>query len=68
VSGVAPGKYRVFALERIATASYQNPESGDLLDAAVKELGEELEVTEGAKVQSHPKLIPIDKVREILKP
>jgi hypothetical protein len=64
VSGVAPGKYKVFALEKIAPGAYRNPESSELLDA----LGEELEVAEGAKVQSHPKLIPGEKAKEILKP
>jgi len=64
MTGIAPGKYKIFALEKIATATYHNPESLDLLDA----LGEELEVGEGAKVQGHPKLIPAEKAREILKP
>jgi hypothetical protein len=64
LNGVAPGKYKIFALEKIATATYRNPESADLLDA----LGEELQVTEGAKVELHPKLIPYEKAKEILKP
>ncbi len=64
LNAVAPGKYKIFALEKIATASYRNPESADLLDA----MGEELEVTEGAKVELHPKLIPEEKAKEILKP
>jgi hypothetical protein len=64
VSGVAPGKYKVFALEKIAPGAFRDPESADVLDA----LGEELEVAEGAKVQSHPKLIPGDKAKEMLKP
>lgn len=63
MSGVAPGNYKIFALEKIATANYRNPESGDQLDA----LGEELEVAEGAKVKAHPKLIPREKAKEILK-
>ncbi len=64
VNGVAPGKYKIFALEKLATANYRSPESAELLDA----LGEELEVTEGGKIQAHPKLIPLDTAREILKP
>ncbi len=64
INGVAPRKYKIFALEKIATASYRNQESAELLEA----LGEDLEVTEGAKVQSHPKLIPQAKAKEILKP
>jgi hypothetical protein len=64
LSGVAPGKYKIFALEKIATASYRTPESGDVLEA----FGAELEVTEGAKVESHPKLIPLEIAKEMLKP
>jgi hypothetical protein len=64
INGVAPGKYKIFALENIAAANYRNPESTELLDA----LGEELEVREGSKVESRPKLIREDKVKEILQP
>jgi Carboxypeptidase regulatory-like domain len=64
INGVAPGRYKIFALEKIAVASYRNPESVELLDA----LGEEIEIPEGDKVQAHPKLIPQEKAREILKP
>lgn len=64
LSGIAPGKYKLFALEKIATESYRNPEAGDLLDA----LGEEFEVLEGARIQSQPKLIPEQKAKEILNP
>ncbi len=64
LNGIAPGKYKIFALQKINPASYRNPESADVLDA----LGEELEVPEGAKVESHPKLIPEEKAKEILKP
>jgi hypothetical protein len=64
VNGVAPGKYKIFALEKLATANFRNPGSGELLDA----LGDELEVAEGGKIQAHPKLIPLDTAREILKP
>jgi hypothetical protein len=64
LGGVAPGRYKIFALEKIATANYRTPEAGDLLDP----LGEEFEVTEGARLQLHPKLIPEERAREILKP
>jgi len=64
LTGVAPGKYKIFALQKIATTSYRNPESADLLDA----LGEEVDMTEGAKIELHPKLIPEEKAKEILKP
>jgi protocatechuate 3,4-dioxygenase beta subunit len=68
VNGVAPGRYKIFALEKIATGSFRTVEPAELLEAAFKEQAEELEVTEGAKVESHPKLIPEDKAKEILKP
>lgn len=64
VNGIAPGKYKIFALEKTVPGSFVNPESADLLD----NLGEELTVPEGAKVQSHPKLIPLETVRDLLKP
>jgi hypothetical protein len=64
VRGVAPGKYKIIALEKIATENFRNPESGDLLDG----FGEELEVTEGATVEALPKLVPEEKARELLKP
>jgi protocatechuate 3,4-dioxygenase beta subunit len=64
VSGIAPGKYKIFALEKIATANYRTPEAADALDG----LGEEVDLVEGAKVQLQPKLIPEEKARELLKP
>jgi hypothetical protein len=64
LTGVGAGKYKIYALEKIATANYRNPESAELLEA----LGEEIDVTEGARLESHPKLIPEDRAREILKP
>lgn len=64
LTGIAPGKYKIFALEKIATNNYRNPESADLLDP----LGEEIEIAEGAKIQSNPKLIPEEKAKDILKP
>ncbi len=64
LNGVAPGKYKIFALEKIATASFRNLESAELIDA----LGEEVDVVEGAKIDLHPKLIPEAKAKELLKP
>jgi len=62
ISGIAPGTYKIFALEKIATISCKNPESADLLEA----LGEDVNITEGDKLQLHPKLIPYEKAREAL--
>jgi protocatechuate 3,4-dioxygenase beta subunit len=64
INGVAPGKYKLFALEGIATANFRSQDSADLLDA----LGEELDVPESGTVQPHPKLILEERAREILKP
>jgi hypothetical protein len=32
LQNVAPGKYRIFALEKLAPADFRNPEAADLLD------------------------------------
>jgi hypothetical protein len=60
--GIAPGKYRVFALEKMAAANFRSPEAADQLG----DLGEEVDLTEGAHVTVHPKLIPIERAREAL--
>jgi len=60
--GIAPGKYRVFALEKMAAANFRSPEAADQLG----ELGEEIELTEGAHVTVHPRLIPTERAREAL--
>ena len=63
LTGIAPGKYKIFALEKMAAASFRTPEAADLLD----ELGEVIDVAEGATVQAHPKLIPADRAAQALK-
>ena len=63
LAGIAPGKYKIFALEKMAAASFRTPEAADLLD----ELGEVIDVAEGATVQAHPKLIPADRAAQALK-
>ncbi len=60
--GIAPGKYKIFALEKMVGADFRNPEAADQLN----ELGEEIELTEGASLTLHPKLIPIERAREAL--
>ncbi|HLX45229.1 MAG TPA: carboxypeptidase-like regulatory domain-containing protein [Bryobacteraceae bacterium] len=62
LEGIAPGKYKVFALEKMAAASFLSPEAADQLDA----LGTEIEVGERATVQVRPKLIPMDRARQAL--
>jgi hypothetical protein len=62
LKGLAPGKYKIFALEKMAAADFRNPEAADQLDA----LGEEIELSEDATVTVHPKLIPVEQARKAL--
>jgi hypothetical protein len=62
LEGIAPGKYKVFALEKMAAANFRNPEAIDQL----YELGEAIELPEGATVQAQPKLIPLDRAQKVL--
>lgn len=60
--GIAPGKYRIFALENISARDFRNPEAADDLD----KLGETIELTEGATAEAHPKLIPFERAEKAL--
>jgi hypothetical protein len=62
LEGIAPGKYKIFALEKMAAANFRNPEAIDQL----YELGEAIELPEGATVQAQPKLIPLDVAQKVL--
>lgn len=62
VKGIAPGKYKVFALEKLAAAEFKTPEAAAQLDP----LGEEIELAEGARLEVHPKLISVEQAREAL--
>jgi hypothetical protein len=59
---IAPGKYKIFALEKFAPAEFKTPEVAGQLDP----LGEEIELAEGASLEVHPKLIPVPRAREAL--
>jgi hypothetical protein len=59
---IAPGKYKIFALEKMAAVNFQSPEAADQLDA----LGTEIELKEGTTTQARPKLIPMERAREAL--
>jgi hypothetical protein len=59
---IAPGKYKIFALEKLAPAEFKTPEAAGQLDP----LGEEIELAEGARLEVHPKLIPVERAREAL--
>jgi protocatechuate 3,4-dioxygenase beta subunit len=60
--GIAPGKYKIFALEKMAAASFRNPEAADQLDT----LGTLIDLAEGTTVEAHPKLIPTDRAAQAL--
>ena len=62
LSGIAPGKYKLFALEKMEAEEFRNPEAIDQLD----EFGEVIDVAEGATVEAHPKLIPMDRAAKAL--
>jgi hypothetical protein len=60
--GIAPGRYKIFAVEKMAAASFRNPEAADQLD----QFGEVIEVAEGATLEAHPKLIPADRAAKAI--
>ncbi|MGP0072287.1 MAG: collagen binding domain-containing protein [Bryobacteraceae bacterium] len=62
IDGIAPGKYKIFALEKTEADNFRNPEAVDQLD----ELGETIDLAEGATLQTHPKLIPVDRAVKAL--
>jgi len=62
MKGIAPGKYKIFALEKLAAVNFADPDIEDKLDS----LGQEIEVIEGATLEAHPKLIPEEQAREAL--
>ena len=59
---IAPGKYKIFALEKLAPAEFKTPEAASQLDP----LGDEIVLAEGATLEVHPKLIPVERAREAL--
>ena len=62
LSEIAPGTYKIFALEKLASQNFRNPEAVDPLD----KLGELVEVKEGATAPAHPRLIPYERASEAL--
>lgn len=62
LSGIAPGKYKIFAFEKLTPANFFAPEAADQLD----DLGETIEFAEGATLQAHPKLVPADRAMRAL--
>jgi Carboxypeptidase regulatory-like domain len=68
LNGIAPGKYKIFALEKMAAADFRNPEAADQLDELTKgeDPGEIIDLAEGASVEAHPKLIPAERAAKAL--
>jgi hypothetical protein len=62
VGGIAPGKYKIFAIEKMAAANFRNPEAVDQLG----DLGEVIDLAEGATFEAHPKLITADRAAQAL--
>ena len=62
LKNIRPGKYNVFALEKLSSVEFKTPEAAGQLDP----LGDEIELKEGARLEVHPKLIPVERAREAL--
>jgi hypothetical protein len=60
--GIAPGRYKIFAVEKMAATSFRNPEAADQLD----QFGEVIDVAEGATLEAHPKLIPAERAAKAI--
>jgi Carboxypeptidase regulatory-like domain len=62
LTGVTPGQYKIFAFEHLPPGGMQNPD----LTAKIDALGEALEITEGAHVEAHPRVITPEQIRKAL--
>ncbi|MBV8731927.1 MAG: carboxypeptidase regulatory-like domain-containing protein, partial [Acidobacteriia bacterium] len=65
VEGIAPGQYKIFALEKMTPAAFRNPEAVDRL-GELGETGEAVELAEGATLHALPKLIPANRAAKAL--
>jgi len=64
--GIAPGKYKVYAVEKMAVAGFRTPEASDQVIALFADFVQEIDLAEDADLEIHPKLIPMERAREIL--
>jgi hypothetical protein len=62
LDNIVPGKYRIYALEKLTAADFKSPEAADKLDTA----GEQIDLADGASVEVHPELIPTERARKAL--
>lgn len=63
--GLAPGKYKIFALEKLTATSLRTPEAADQLMSFDGDYAQEIELGEDGAVEAHPKLIPLERGRAI---
>jgi Carboxypeptidase regulatory-like domain len=66
MTGIAPGKYKIFALEKIAGADYRSPEAADALNELLEGGAQEIDVGESASIDLHPKLIPFERASQVI--
>ena len=62
---VAPGKYKIFAVEKLAPAGFRSVEGAESLEDADPDSAA-FGVAEDGKLELHPKLIPFERARAIL--
>jgi hypothetical protein len=62
MDNIVPGKYRIYALEKLTAADFKTPEAVDQLDP----LGAEIDLAEGASIEVHPELISPERARKAL--
>lgn len=65
-TGIAPGKYKVYAVEKLAPEGFRNPEAFDQVSSLFADFLQEIELKEDSDVEFHPKLIPMERARDIL--
>jgi len=66
LAGIAPGKYKIFAVEGLAAANFRSPEAADALNAMMEGGAPAIDLGEDANVEVHPKPIPMERAREAL--
>jgi protocatechuate 3,4-dioxygenase beta subunit len=64
--GIAPGKYKLFAVEKLAPPAFRNPEGADQVCALFADYIGEIDLKEDAELEVHPKPIPMERAKEIL--
>ncbi len=63
---ISPGKYRIFAVEKLAPAGFRNVEGAEQLEQLADTDAPAFELAEGANLELKPKLIPFERARVVL--